>query len=76
MRLKSKTQKGSVLLAVVVVSMMMMVIVAAGISMVGHTQTRTNREYREKQAYFLASSSLKGFVAEATKFGEGCTPAE
>lgn len=74
MRLKSKTQKGSVLLTVVVVSMMMMVIVAAGISMVGHTQTRTNREYREKQAYFLASSSLKGFVAEATKFGEGCTP--
>lgn len=70
MRLKSKTQKGSVLLAVVVVSMMMMVIVAAGISMVGHTQTRTNREYREKQAYFLASSSLRGFVSEVTRFGD------
>lgn len=75
MRLKSKTEKGSVLLAVVVISMMMMVIVAAGISMVGHTQDRTNREYREKQAYFLASSSLKGFVSEVTKYGNGGDPA-
>lgn len=68
MKIKSKSRQGSVLFTVLVVSMMMMVLVAAGISLVGHTNTRTNKEYRLKQAYFMASSCLEGFVTEATTY--------
>lgn len=78
MRNKAKSRQGSVLFTVIVVSMMMMVLIAASISLVGHTNTRTNQEYRSKQAYFLASSCIEGFVAEATNLSiaDGASPAE
>lgn len=69
MKTKFKTQrKGAVLMTVVVVSMMMVVIVGAAISLVYHTNYRTNKEYRLKQAYFAASSVLESFVAETTSY--------
>ena len=67
MRTKFKAQrKGAVLATVVTVSMMMVVIVAAAITLVAHTNTRTQDEYRKKQAYFAATSSLKAFIAQTT----------
>ncbi|MBQ8965756.1 hypothetical protein [Ruminococcus sp.] len=67
MKTRFKSQrKGAVLMTVLVVSVMMVVIVAAAISLVAHTNTRTNDEYRKKQAYFAASSTLKAFVSETT----------
>lgn len=69
MKTKFKSQrKGAVLMTVVVVSMMMVVIVASATSLVHHTNARTNKEYRKKQAYFAASSCLEAFVAETTGF--------
>ncbi|MCR5019636.1 hypothetical protein [Ruminococcus sp.] len=59
-------RKGAVLMTVTVVSVMMMVIIAAATSLVNHTNVRTNDEYRKKQAYYVASSCLRAFVAETT----------
>ena len=74
MKTKFKTQrKGAVLMTVVVVSVMMAVIVAAAISLVSHTNTRTNDEYRKKQAYYVASSCVRAFVAETANFTQDAT---
>ncbi|ADU22875.1 hypothetical protein [Ruminococcus albus] len=61
-------RKGAVLMTVTVVSVMMMVIIAAATSLVNHTNVRTNIEYRKKQAYYVASSCLRAFVAETTGY--------
>ena len=67
MKKKFKSQrKGAVLMTVLTVAMMMVVIVAASIDLVAHTTTKTQDEYRKKQAYFAASSCIKAFVAETT----------
>ncbi|MBQ9541028.1 hypothetical protein [Ruminococcus sp.] len=67
MRRKMKSNRqGAVLMTVTIVSVMMVVIVAAAISLVAHTNTKTNREYRKKQAYFAASSCLEAFVVKET----------
>lgn len=69
MKTKFKTQrKGAVLMTVLVVSTMMVVIVGAAISLVAHTNYETNKEYRKKQAYFAASSTLEAFVTEVTRY--------
>ena len=59
-------RKGAVLMTVTVVSVMMMVIIAAATSLVNHTNVRTNKEYRKKQAYYVASSCLRAFVSQTT----------
>ena len=67
MRRKIKSNRqGAVLMTVTVVAVMMVVIVAAAISLVAHTNTKTNEEYRKKQAYFAASSCLEAFVVKET----------
>lgn len=67
MKTKFKSQrKGAVLATVTVVSVMMVVIIIAATQLVAHTTARTNKEYRKKQAYYVASSCLKAFVAETT----------
>lgn len=76
MRQKARSKRGSVLLAVIVVSMMMMVIISAAISLVGHTTKRTNREYRQKQAYFMASSCLEGFITYLNQMEDTATDDE
>ena len=68
MKTKFKSQrKGAVLATVTVVSVMMVVIIAAATQLVAHTSARTNKEYRKKQAYYVASSCLRAFVAETTR---------
>jgi len=72
MRRKMKSNRqGAVLMTVTVVSVMMVVIVAAAISLVAHTNTKTNREYRKKQAYFAASSCLEAFIVKETNMVVG-----
>ncbi|MBR0529068.1 MAG: hypothetical protein IJJ76_04805 [Ruminococcus sp.] len=72
MRRKMKSNRqGAVLMTVTVVSVMMVVIVAAAISLVAHTNTKTNQEYRKKQAYFAASSCLEAFVVKETNMAVG-----
>ncbi|SFC45683.1 hypothetical protein [Ruminococcus albus] len=69
MKTKFKSQrKGAVLATVTVVSVMMVVIIAAATQLVSHTSTRTNKEYRKKQAYYVASSCVRAFVAQTTGF--------
>lgn len=79
MKTKFKNQrKGAVLMTVLVVSTMMVVIVGAAISLVAHTNYETNKEYRKKQAYFAASTTLETFVTEVTNVSTdaGYTTAE
>lgn len=67
MRRKHKSNRqGAVLMTVTIVAVMMVVIVGAAISLVAHTNTKTNKEYRKKQAYFAASSCLEAFVVKET----------
>jgi hypothetical protein len=74
---KVRTQRrGAVLMTVTVVTCMMVIIVAAGISLVGHTNARSNKEYRMKQAYFVASSCLESFVSETTGLSVDATHQE
>ena len=68
-----KQRKGAVLMTVVVVSVMMAVIIAAAISLVAHTNTRTNTEYRRKQAYYVAASCVRAFVSETANFTQDAT---
>lgn len=67
MRRKHKSNRqGAVLMTVTIVAVMMVVIVGAAISLVAHTNSKTNEEYRKKQAYFAASSCLEAFVVKET----------
>lgn len=67
MKTKFKSQrKGAVLATITVVSVMMVVIVMAATQLVAHTNVKTNKEYRKKQAYYVASSCIRAFVAETT----------
>ena len=67
MKTKFKSQrKGADLMTVTVVSAMMVVIIIAATQLVAQTTNRTNKEYRKKQAYYVASSCLRAFVNETT----------
>ncbi|MBR1863880.1 MAG: hypothetical protein IJ806_07335 [Ruminococcus sp.] len=67
MRQRSKSRQGAALLAALVMSVMMSIIIAAALALVNHTRIRTNKEYRQKQAYFMASSCLEGFISHYEK---------
>lgn len=69
-------RRGAVLMTVTVVTCMMVIIVAAGISLVGHTNSRSNKEYRMKQAYFVAQSCLESFVSQTTGLSTSGTNTE
>ena len=77
MKTKFKSQrKGAVLATVTVVSIMMVVIISAATSLVAHTNNRTNVEYRKKQAYYVAQSCIRAFVAETTGMMKDATNTE
>lgn len=66
-------RRGAVLMTVTIITCMMVIIVGAGISLVGHTNARSNSEYRKKQAYFAAQSCLEAFVSQNTDFAADAT---
>jgi hypothetical protein len=67
MKTKFKSQrKGAVLATVTVVSVMMVVIIMSATQLVSHTNSKTNEVYRDKQAYYVAASCIRAFVAQTT----------